>query len=66
MKNLFTDPDNLIQNIQVFDANGKVIYNNSSKRIHEPIDMSSYQQSLYFIKMQTVNGMVTKKISLVK
>ncbi|MBL0340057.1 MAG: T9SS type A sorting domain-containing protein [Bacteroidetes bacterium] len=61
-----SDPDNLVQNIQVFDSNGKLIYNKSSKQIHEPIDMSSFQQSLYFIKMQTVKGMVTKKVSLMK
>ncbi len=61
-----SDPDNSITNVQVFDQHGKMIYNNSSKQIHQSIDMSAYQQSLYFIKMQTVNGMVTKKISLVK
>lgn len=61
-----SDPDNIIQNIQVYDSNGKLLYNKSSKQIHEPIDMSSYQQSLYFIKMQTVNGLVTKKVSVVK
>ncbi len=61
-----SDPDHLIQNIQVYDATGKLLYNSSTKQVHEPIDMTAYQQNMYFIKMQTLKGMVTKKVVLVE
>jgi len=60
------DPDEVVQNIQIYDSTGKLVYNSSTKQVHEPIDMSAYQQNMYFIKMQTVKGMVTKKVVVVE
>ncbi len=61
-----SDPDNSIQNIQVYDEWGKLVYNNCTRLYHQPIDMSAYQQSLYFIKIKTIKGIVTKKVCLTK
>jgi len=60
------DPDQVVQHIQVYDSTGKLLYNSSTKQVHEPIDMSAYQQNMYYIKMQTVKGMVTKKVVVVE
>jgi prepilin-type processing-associated H-X9-DG protein len=61
-----TDPSNAIQNIEVYDQQGKLIFSKTKKQIHEPIDMTAQQQSLYFIKLQTTQGVMVKKVSLVK
>ena len=61
-----SDPSNVIQNVQVYDSQGRLVYDNSTKQAHQPIDISNFEQSFYFVKIRTDRGLVTKKVCLVK
>jgi hypothetical protein len=60
------DANKKIKNIYIYDALGKLVYSNTNYKPHEPIDMSAFQQSMYYIKLQTSEKMETRKLNLIK
>ena len=50
--------------IRIYDALGKLMYYAKNKTIAEPtnIDVSTYASGLYFVRINTANGAVTKKL----
>jgi len=49
-----------LQRIEIFDSNGKVVY--QTNRIKKNIDISGQAKGIYFIKVITAKGVETKKI----
>jgi len=49
-----------IMNVEILDITGKIIYN-SSFIINNSINVSALASGVYFIKITTDNGMVTRK-----
>ena len=56
--------------IQVLDMQGKVIYDVTEKNIHagdnRQLDLSSYSNGIYFVKMVSEKGITMKKVELKK
>jgi photosystem II stability/assembly factor-like uncharacterized protein len=50
--------------VKIFDALGKLMYFGKDMNISEPtqIDVSNYASGLYFVKINNLNGFVTKKL----
>lgn len=52
--------------IRVYDALGKLMYFSKNESLTEPkrIDISNYASGLYFVKINNINGVVTKKLTV--
>jgi photosystem II stability/assembly factor-like uncharacterized protein len=50
--------------VKVFDALGKLMYFTKNSDISQPtqLDVSNYASGLYFVRINTLNGFVTKKL----
>ncbi|WP_299334276.1 T9SS type A sorting domain-containing protein [uncultured Psychroserpens sp.] len=50
--------------IRIYDALGKLMYYSKNESLGTPkrIDISSYASGLYFVKVNNVNGVITKKL----
>ena len=57
-------PDDV--NIRIFDAQGKIVFYGKKVNLFEglEIDLSSFKAGLYFVKLQSNNGEITKKLIL--
>ena len=51
-----------IQNVEVYDAYGKMLNVVNVNGNAAAIDMSDYAEGIYFLKVKTDNGTVTKRI----
>jgi Leucine-rich repeat (LRR) protein len=52
----------LIDSIQLYDAQGRIIFAKSSTQVRDVIDMSNYGSGIYFITISTSEGRQTQKI----
>ena len=59
---LFSNIDNEIKHIQLFDIFGKMIYEEKVNQNSSQINISSYSQGIYFIKMLSNKGVYKHKI----
>ncbi|WP_047547916.1 T9SS type A sorting domain-containing protein [Psychroserpens sp. Hel_I_66] len=52
--------------VRIFDASGKLTYFTKNVNIYEPktIDVSNYSTGLYFVKINNLEGSVTKKLMI--
>ncbi|WP_204346187.1 T9SS type A sorting domain-containing protein [Psychroserpens algicola] len=52
--------------IRIYDALGKLMYFSKNESLAEPkrIDISNYTSGLYFVKINNINGVVTKKLTV--
>ncbi len=50
--------------IRVYNSEGKLLHFDKNKILLEPyrIDLANYASGLYFIKVNSINGEVTKKL----
>jgi len=56
-------PDYLIQLVEVYNLYGELIFSDSNSISHtQKINMSNFMQGIYFVKLTTSRGVVTKKI----
>jgi len=62
--NFFDNNENY--QIEVFDVNGKLIINKTSNLNTQIIDMSGYQNGVYFLKIKNSTEIITKKIIIRK
>ncbi len=53
---------NNVQQITIFDTAGNAIINETAQFQNKTIDLSQYQSGVYFISIQTTDGVVTSKI----
>ena len=64
----FDNVDNKISSISVLNVLGDKIYNdnleNETIRYSSQIDVSSYSNGIYFVRLTTKDGFVTKKLIL--
>jgi hypothetical protein len=56
---LFINGLNQNANVAIYDMTGKLIYN--SELCNSQIDVSNFQSGVYMMKIETANGIVTKK-----
>lgn len=58
----WTNPSKM--QVVVFDALGKVVYRNANKQISDThtLDVSGFTQGVYFVKVETQDGAITKKL----
>ena len=62
---IFAESNNNINNIEIFDINGKMILSkNSFSRTKEKINLSEIKQGIYIIKIYTTTNTVVKKLSI--
>jgi hypothetical protein len=54
----------IIQSIEIFNVNGKLIYSDSGfiQQTQKEIDLSNYGKGVYILKIQTGTGVESKKI----
>jgi photosystem II stability/assembly factor-like uncharacterized protein len=52
--------------VRIYDALGKQMYYSKNESLTEPkrIDISNYASGLYFVKINNINGVVTKKLTV--
>jgi len=52
--------------VRIYNALGKLMYFSKDQNLNEPvqIDVSNYASGLYFVKMNNLNGVVTKKLMI--
>ena len=60
------DPGRIINNVKIFDLQGRLIKRLENKEVHDAIDLRNYAEQVYFVRMQTTNGFVTKKLVVIR
>jgi len=58
----FSDNNNEIRNIQLFDALGKMIYEKNMNQNTLQINMNAYNQGIYFVRIESNDGVANYKI----
>ena len=58
----FSDNSNEIRNIQLFDVLGKMIYEKNMNQNTLQINMNSYNQGIYFVRIESNDGVANYKI----
>ena len=75
MFNIYPNPSNgaisvelsTINNlISIIDINGKIVKTIRTTKNQSNIDLNHFENGIYFVKVETKNGIITKKISLIK
>ena len=55
-----------LKHIAVFNALGQVMYDNGTNSDNEIINMSRYDAGIYMVRIVTENGMLVRRVSVVK
>ena len=51
-----------IEKIEVTNINGQVVYDNTINAIDHKIDVSAFNEGIYFVKVSTAKGVQTNKV----
>jgi len=65
----FTDNANNIEKLSLFNTLGKIVYTKEGKELNVKIieiDLSEYKTGIYYLDLKTEEGILRKKISIVK
>ena len=64
--NITVNLNSLNNVISIIDINGKLVKTKLSNSLSTVIDLSDFENGIYFINIKTEKGVITKKVSLIK